>query len=278
LILTKITLQDFGLFYGRQTAEVGVEPSGGRNLVVIGGLNGSGKTTLLTGLVFAMLGQEEAFLYFRGLSRKGRDLARRQEELASFLNHQAFREGRRTAAVLLELRDQGRLLAVERRWSFDDRRRFTGETLEVLRDGWPLIAAGDEQLQDVYRDYLENHFPPRIVPFFFFDGEKIQQIAEEDEFLVQLALRAERGAKMTKRTVASCSQNSNVGLGGVAFGGGESLAMLPEFSLVSLIVVRTPLLLAGHLPKLMSAPSAFLARITFDLARSSRWESPMFSP
>jgi DNA sulfur modification protein DndD len=181
LILTKIVLQDFGVYYGRQTAEVGVEPGSSRNLVVISGLNGSGKTTLLTGLVFGLLGQEAAFLYVRGLTRKSRDIARREEELASFLNHQAFREGRRAAGVRLDLHDEGRLLTIERRWLFDERRRFREETLEVARDGWPLIAAGDEQLLDVYRDYLETHLPPRVVPFFFFDGEKIQQVAEEDE-------------------------------------------------------------------------------------------------
>jgi DNA sulfur modification protein DndD len=149
-------------------------------LIILSGLNGAGKTNFFTAIIFALLGQDDAFLHFRNLQRKSRHLAQREKELNSFLNHRAAQEGQRRATVTLDLDDLGHHFSVVRSWEYDPSGRFSGETLEVLRDGEPFLAPESGDQQAIYHDYLEGRVPPRVAPFFFFDGEQIQKLAGED--------------------------------------------------------------------------------------------------
>ena len=45
MILHKLTLNNFGLFRGKQTIQL--TPNGRGSIILIGGMNGAGKTTLL---------------------------------------------------------------------------------------------------------------------------------------------------------------------------------------------------------------------------------------
>ena len=60
MILTKLTLHNFGIFAGRH--EINLQPKEEKPIILIGALNGSGKTTLLEGIQFALFGKFAKFL------------------------------------------------------------------------------------------------------------------------------------------------------------------------------------------------------------------------
>ena len=55
MILRSITMEDFGLYQGRQTIDL--IPERGRPVVLFGGRNGAGKTTLLEAVRLALYGK-----------------------------------------------------------------------------------------------------------------------------------------------------------------------------------------------------------------------------
>ena len=55
MILTKLTLHNFGIYAGRH--EINLEPKENKPIILFGALNGSGKTTLLEGIQFALFGK-----------------------------------------------------------------------------------------------------------------------------------------------------------------------------------------------------------------------------
>lgn len=60
MILTKLTLHNFGIYAGRH--EIDLTPKPERPIILIGALNGSGKTTLLEGIQFSLFGKFAKFL------------------------------------------------------------------------------------------------------------------------------------------------------------------------------------------------------------------------
>ncbi|ACB62507.1 hypothetical protein BamMC406_0005 [Burkholderia ambifaria MC40-6] len=143
-----------------------------RNIVVISGRNGAGKTSLLNAIKLLFLGAEN-------------DSLRRVSFGASPIGHKHFVLGQTgrwygvfntraqgmdaRARVALEWEDAGHRYRAER--SF---RRIAGgydETLVVTDDDKPMDAPDSVLLQLL---------PKEVVPFFFFDGEQIQSIADAE--------------------------------------------------------------------------------------------------
>ncbi len=178
MMLERITLEDYRCFSGVQTAELASSPKGGRNLIPIGGLNGAGKTSLLEAIAFGLLGTKQSFHFLKGLERKGDDLEQQKRELKSLLNHAAFSAGCRTAAVTLELNDENHQVVIRRRWHFAEDGRFESEELNVTLDGKPPTQHEGQTADETYQDYLKQRIPPQVAPFFLFDGEKIQKLAD----------------------------------------------------------------------------------------------------
>lgn len=172
MLLKTITLENYGLFHGRQCIDVVPRKKYGktRPVVLFGGKNGSGKTTI----------QEAVRLCLYGSSVLGNRVSRREYE--SFLAERIHRADALlvkapSAAVTLEFdyvqaceRDS---YSVERSWE----RRGNGvkESLTVLRNGKPL----DDCDQEHWHDFLKSLIPPGVSQFFIFDGEKIQELAED---------------------------------------------------------------------------------------------------
>ena len=71
------------------------------------------------------------------------------------------------------------------------------ERLIVIRDGQRVSF----QTKQLWQDFIRALIPPGITPFFFFDGEKIQEIAadEHSEVRLQSSLEAALGIEFIKR-------------------------------------------------------------------------------
>ena len=164
MILDELVLENFGVFRGRNVLSL-TPPSRRKPLVVVGGLNGAGKTTLLDAVQLALFGKRAPCVngngggydsYLRGLIHRGvRPSAGARLEL-SFRHRGASSEHR---------------YRVSRHWR--TRFRTLQESVEVLRDDHP-----DRTLSDRWPESVEQFIPLGIARLVFFDGEKIEALAD----------------------------------------------------------------------------------------------------
>ncbi len=154
-------------------------PAAGRNLVLVGGLNGYGKTTLLEAIYVGLYGEEAVSQ--RALDRAGLKAKGYGHFLETALYKHALRNGEDRMEVIIEITrpDKG-CLRITRRWFFTnhgryDNQRLVIETQAPNASAWKLST--DSELPDLLASYV---VPPWLAPFFFFDGEKIAVLAEEN--------------------------------------------------------------------------------------------------
>jgi DNA sulfur modification protein DndD len=164
MILERLTLHNFGVYRGRHVIEL-APPSAQRPVILIGGLNGGGKTTFLDGLQLALYGRQAEG------SNRG-DLA--YDEYLRRCVHRGV-DPHDGASVVVELshvtRGKVEHLEVRRWWSAGDKR----DRIEVRVDG-----ALDPLLTEGWAERVEELMPVRLSRFFFFDGEKIEALADPD--------------------------------------------------------------------------------------------------
>lgn len=141
---------------------------GGRSIFLIGGMNGAGKTSIMEAINFCLYGAKPDTI-FRNINRR--------------------EKAKGNANVVFELvmeMDEGTELIVKRSWSAgaaaDPRPKDLSERLVVVRDGKRVSV----QNQEIWQDFIRAAIPPGITQFFFFDGEKIQEIAADDHSEVRL--------------------------------------------------------------------------------------------
>ena len=102
--------------------------------------------------------------------------------------------------IVIEM-DDGSELVVKRSWTTgavsDPKPRDLTERLVVVRDGKRVSV----QNQEIWQDFIRAAIPPGITQFFFFDGEKIQEIAADDHSEVRLksSLEAALGIQYINR-------------------------------------------------------------------------------
>lgn len=168
---TSLEVQDIFAYHGVSKVDFNA-CTDSRNIVIISGRNGAGKTSLLNAIKLLFLGADNDNLRrvsFGGpaISAKHFVLGQSGRWYGVFNTRAQGAEAR--ARVALEWEDGGHIYRAER--SF--RRVASGyeETLVATADGKP-VAAPDAVLLQL--------LPREVVPFFFFDGEQIQSIADAE--------------------------------------------------------------------------------------------------
>ena len=166
--------------------------SKGKSVVLIGARNGFGKTSVLEAIIIGLYGT------------KGRDLVARADNrdtdtgklpgyrafIERAFNAQAFEEGANRMSVELEIQHGRKTVTIERSWyvrNIDGEPKFrvTDEELQVFEgdvdDQRPIpVPLGVERL-DYLEAYIERSFLERtLAQFFLFDGERVQQLAQEE--------------------------------------------------------------------------------------------------
>jgi DNA sulfur modification protein DndD len=175
--ISRLTLRNFKSY---QNQVFNFPPlAGGKNLVLIGGLNGYGKTTLLEAIYVGLYGEEAVSQ--RALDRAGLKAKGYGHFLETALYKHALRNGEDRMEVSIEITrlDKG-CLRITRKWFFThhgryDNQRLVIETQAPGTTAWKLLP--EAELPDLLAIYA---VPAWLAPFFFFDGEKIAVLAEEN--------------------------------------------------------------------------------------------------
>lgn len=193
MILKTLTLCDFGLFQGRHAFDLTPHRRYGhtRPIILFGGLNGSGKTTLLTAIRLAFYGKQSL-----GQMVSKKSYQQFLQEAIHRNRHDLVSPQTASIEVTFMYARQGELneYQIRRTWSV-----LNGEIQETL-----TIACDGEALQEFSSEagqaFLNELIPLGVSDLFFFDGEKIAELAEDETGeILQQAVRKLLGLDLIER-------------------------------------------------------------------------------
>lgn len=173
MILKQLYLHDFGVFSGSHEIDLAPRVKYGkkRPIILFGGLNGAGKTTTLTAVRLALYGRQSL----------GRSISIQayHQQLIDFIHKpskRAVSPYSSTIGLSFTYGKHGKLneYQVNRKWEVQGKKVI--EHLEILEDNQPLTGLNSEQLQS----FLNELIPIGVADLFFFDGEKIADLAEDN--------------------------------------------------------------------------------------------------
>ena len=179
MILHKLTLNNVGLFRGKQT--IHLTPKNGKPIILIGGMNGAGKTTLLDAVRLCLYGR-------RALGHRVS-----QNEYNDYLSAMIHRDANSImslshASVSLEFEyahgGETRQYRVERAW------RQSGTDHRTVSEGLTISEhdlLNTESENEHWQDHIDELIPLGVSQFFFFDGEDIQKLADDSSHDTYLA-------------------------------------------------------------------------------------------
>lgn len=187
---TRVVLHNFGIYKGTHEMHL-TDKIGRRNITLIAGLNGRGKTTFHDAVLIALYGKQ-ALNYIQENARSYDKL------LADHINKYAADDGTYVSVVLVL--DDGTELHIKRSWG------YKGKNLEqqivVEKDG---IA--DKYLGDNWSYYIEEILPFGIARFFFFNNEKITQLADDTSFAqIKDSIKSAIGVSTIERAVVHAEE------------------------------------------------------------------------
>lgn len=159
-------------YEGEQTFDLKA-PEPGRNIVLISGRNGFGKTSFINSIKLLFGGINDSVL--RGVIR-GAKLSPKQyvlgagEQWLGIMNRKSYSAGQRNCWVKISWHEDAGDVVACRMWQIEN--GSFKSSLEVKSTFGEIVT--DETAQG----FLEERLPQDYIPFFFFDGEQIQAIAE----------------------------------------------------------------------------------------------------
>lgn len=159
MIIKRLTLFNFGVYAGKNTFEF----KHNKPIVLIGGMNGRGKTTFLEAIFLSLYGDNS-------ITFKESKFRSYSQYLRSYVNNGSW-----VQSTYLELEfymDDGSddTYLIRREW--DAKTKIVEERISVWQNGkksaflaqnWPM--------------FIENILPMALSSFYFFDGEKIAELA-----------------------------------------------------------------------------------------------------
>lgn len=161
MVIRQLTLHNFGIYASTNTFVF----QGKKPIVLIGGMNGRGKTTFLEAVLLALYGAN-SFAYNESNYKSF------GQYLKSFVN---ITDGTLKTYIELEFAmdaNEKEIYSIHREWSGDKKR--TTEKIYVYKN-----YEYNQFLTDNWSMFIENILPSGLSNFFFFDGEKIAELAVE---------------------------------------------------------------------------------------------------
>ena len=185
MYFTRVELHNFGIYKGTHEMSL-TDQIGDRNITLVGGLNGRGKTTFHDAILLALYGkqavryiQEKAYSY--------------EKLLLDHVNKHAT-DDVTFVAVTLAL-NENEQYRVKRSWSV---RNGKVETKVLVEKN----GAEDSYLGGNWDYYIEEILPFGIARFFFFNNEKITQLADDTSFeQIKASIKSAIGVSTIERSI-----------------------------------------------------------------------------
>lgn len=185
MYFTRVELHNFGIYKGTHEMSL-TDQIGDRNITLVGGLNGRGKTTFHDAILLALYGkqavryiQEKAYSY--------------EKLLLDHINKHAT-DDVTFVAVTLAL-NENEQYRVKRSWSV---RNGKVETKVLVEKN----GAEDSYLGGNWDYYIEEILPFGIARFFFFNNEKITQLADDTSFeQIKASIKSAIGVSTIERSI-----------------------------------------------------------------------------
>jgi len=166
MIFEELIIHNFGIYKGRH--KIALAPkSAKRPIILFGGLNGGGKTTFLDALQLVLYGK------FARCSNRG-SLGYEDYLRETINRHCPAKEGASLELTFTSYIDgELQTYQIKRFW------RSAGKT---IKEGMEVIHNGqlDTVMTGQWYEYVDEFIPLSISSLFFFDGEKIEALADPE--------------------------------------------------------------------------------------------------
>ena len=159
MIINRLTMHNFGVYAGTNTFEFTSE----KPIVLIGGMNGRGKTTFLEAILLSLYGANS-------IAYKESDYNSYNQYLRSYVNNNSWSQRSYVEIEFLLNESSNDTYLVRRKWNALS--RITKEEISVQQNG-----VYSEFLTQNWAMFVENILPSALSSFYFFDGEKIAELA-----------------------------------------------------------------------------------------------------
>ncbi len=164
MILERLVLHNFGPYLDRHEIEL-TPKSAKRPVILLGGMNGGGKTTFLTALQLVLHGRQSDV--WRSSS----------SSYDAYLRQRIHKAADPQEGAGIELHFRSSVQGEEHEYRLCRYWRLAGtsvrESLDVIRNG-----DLDAVLAENWDEWVEEFIPARVAPLFFFDGEKVEELAD----------------------------------------------------------------------------------------------------
>jgi len=223
MLIQELTLNNFRVYAGEHRFDLAPRKKYGkfRPIILFGGLNGAGKTSILSGLRLALYGKDTL----------GQDTSQKRynDFLLESIHHS--RETDRapsSASVALEF-SYAKLgtehqIRVERSW--EKKGGSVKEMLKVYENDKAIQGLNYEQAQS----FLNELIPIGVSDLFFFDGEKIAELAEDTRgSALEQSVKKLLGLDVVERLAGDLSVlNRNITKGGSELSTQKNIESLQE--------------------------------------------------
>lgn len=185
MYFTKVELHNFGIYKGTHEMYL-TDRIGERNITLVGGLNGRGKTTFHDAILIALYGK----LALKYIQEKARSY---DKLLLDHINKHATSDETYVAVSLCL--DDGTELCVKRSWTVKGKK--VDQQISVEKNG--VI---DKYLGENWNYYIEEILPFGIARFFFFNNEKITQLADDISFeQIKSSIKSAIGVSVIEKAI-----------------------------------------------------------------------------
>ncbi len=165
MIFDQLTIDNYGVYKGKQEFNLSVEKK--KPVILIGAMNGSGKTTFLNAVDLVLYGKFSNIFKSQSLSY--------ENFLKKNINNQNYDQ--ETSIELIfhrKLKGKKQNFKISRAW----KQNGTSKIKEMFH-----VFIDDVYEEDITKDwenFVDQILPTQVASLFFFDGEKIEQLADLD--------------------------------------------------------------------------------------------------
>ena len=193
MIFEQVVLHNFGVYRGEHRIDLDVAPES--PVVLIGALNGAGKTTFLDAMQLA--------LYGKSARCSGRERVGYPEYLESMINRDSSPHQGAGIEFAFRARANGQDASIRVSRTWQKRGDSVKDNLEVFRNGEHDAVASERWVE-----FVEDFIPSQIADLFFFDGEKIEALADplRSAALLRVGIHSLLGIDLVESLLRSLQQ------------------------------------------------------------------------